>query len=151
MKCCLILCTVAQQALWVIGLQMNCFTVQDYIMQNSSHLFTKDFREPGDPSEGFKCWTIFFLHPLWQKGDSRMHLPLSHRCWQQVGVEGSGEEAFASVAGCHGGSGDRLPPSCWCPVIPEPFITARWESDMRCPWTPQLPAFLTFPSGSHHW
>lgn len=30
---------------------------------------------------------------------------------------------------------DHLPPSCWCPVIPEPFITARWEADMCCPPT----------------
>lgn len=70
----------------------------------------------------------------------------------QVLVTGGGRgewgEGLASVAGCHSGSGDHLPPSCWCPVIPEPFITARWESDMRCTRTPELPAFLTFPCGS---
>lgn len=67
----------------------------------------------------------------------------------QVLVTGGGRgqwgRGLASVAGCHSGPGDRLPPSCWCPVIPEPFITARWESDMRCPRNPPAPSIPHFP------
>lgn len=60
------------------------------------------------------------------------------------GLRGVGR-GLASVAGCHSGSRDHLPPSCWCPVIPELFITARWESDMRCPPNPPAPSIPHFP------
>lgn len=93
------------------------------------------------------CWGCFFPPKYacnrWKPIEQRWSLAI-------VARSHSGPFGGDCLQEGRGGGFTHLPPSCWCPVIPEPFITARWKLDMHCrpPPHPKASAFHSSPCGS---